>query len=416
MQLFKRFTIGIKLSLIALFLTGITLFSFFRFDHQAVVAASHPVTKANVSSSTCGSWSVVASPNIGTKPSYLSSVAAISGSDVWTVGTYDLQKTSGAFGTLIEHWNGKRWSITPRPVITHSSLQGVAALASNNVWAVGGYFNATTRLYQTLIEHWDGSLWSVVSSPNPSNLSGQVSLASIAAISANDIWAVGYSQISNGDFQTLVEHWDGTQWSIIASPDVGGSGANYLFGVAAVASNNVWAVGQYYTSPGGGVRQTLVEHWDRTQWSIIASPNVGTLGSGLQGVSVVSASNMWAVGFYSTQQASQTLVEHWDGTQWSVVSSPNVGSGSNALLAITANSPKNIWAVGDSTSSTNPNDTQSLIEHWDSVQWSVVSSPGPGTFKNVLNGITHVPGTRQVWTVGYFDNGNGAQTLTEFYC
>src|SRR5205823_13678772 len=78
----------------------------------------------------------------------------------------------------------------------------------------------------------------------------------VAAISPNDVWAVGY--YSNGTI-TLVEHWDGTQWSIVPSPNPGDSD-NYLGAVATVSSNDVWAVGYFDAGPGAGW-QTLVEHY-----------------------------------------------------------------------------------------------------------------------------------------------------------
>ena len=50
---------------------------------------------------------------------------------------------------------------------------------------------------------------------------------------------------SNGSIdQTLTEHWNGTAWSVVASPNLGTSD-NVLYGVAAVAANDVWAVGYY---------------------------------------------------------------------------------------------------------------------------------------------------------------------------
>src|SRR5437764_621866 len=55
-------------------------------------------------------------------------------------------------------------------------------------------------------------------------------------------------------------------------------------------------------------------------WSVVSSPNVGTSSNVLNGVAVVSANDVWAVGYYS----GGTLIEHWDGTSWSVVPSPNV--------------------------------------------------------------------------------------------
>ena len=50
---------------------------------------------------------------------------------------------------------------TPSIGVTRASLAGVAALGPNNVWAVG------TTITGTLVEHWNGAAWSVVPSPSP---------------------------------------------------------------------------------------------------------------------------------------------------------------------------------------------------------------------------------------------------------
>jgi hypothetical protein len=88
--------------------------------------------------------------------------------------------------------------------------------------------------------------WNVVSSPNIGT--GQNQLLGMTAISATDVWAVGDYTNSLGYEQTLTEHWDGTSWSVVSSPNVG-TGYNYLEGVAAVSANNVWAVGEYPYNP-----------------------------------------------------------------------------------------------------------------------------------------------------------------------
>ena len=58
-------------------------------------------------------------------------------------------------------------------------------------------------------------LSSLVLVPSPQVSSG--SLAGAAAIAANDIWAVGNFRISNGA-QTLAEHFNGTSWSVVPTP------------------------------------------------------------------------------------------------------------------------------------------------------------------------------------------------------
>ena len=104
----------------------------------------------------------------------------------------------------------------------------------------------------------------------------------------------------------------------------------------------------------------MIEHWNGTSWSVVKSPNVGSDSDGnvLSGVAAVSASNIWAVGSYS----KGSLIEHWNGTSWSVVKSPNVGSQFNYLSGVAAVSASNIWAVGDYKSSASP--YQTLIEFY----------------------------------------------------
>ena len=109
--------------------------------------------------------------------------------------------------------------------------------------------------YRTLIAHWNGASWTVVASPNQ----GQDNvLYKLAALGASDIWATG-NYYSNGVNQTLVEHWNGTAWTLIASPDQGHE-SNDLFAVTAVTADDIWAVGQYDDN-GNQDWRTLVEHY-----------------------------------------------------------------------------------------------------------------------------------------------------------
>ena len=107
-----------------------------------------------------------------------------------------------------------------------------------------------------------------------------------------------------------------------------------------------WAVGNFTTASGS--EQTLIEHWNGTSWSVVASPNPGA--GGLNGVAIVSATDSWAVGdfFNTTSSATQTLIEQWNGTSWSVVASPSPSATTNLLEAAAADpSSGQAWAVGD---------------------------------------------------------------------
>ncbi len=98
--------------------------------------------------------------------------------------------------------------------------------------------------------HWDGSQWTAVSAP------GVAVLKAVSARASNDVWAVGISENSN---QAPVMHWDGTAWTIVSHPPPGPDpdDISELYGVLALSSNEVWAVGDvghYYLA---GARRAL---------------------------------------------------------------------------------------------------------------------------------------------------------------
>src|SRR5205814_5336788 len=100
--------------------------------------------------------------------------------------------------------------------------------------------------------------------------------------------------------QTLIEHWDGTQWSIVLSPNW--SGPDHLYGITAIAANNIWAVGDY---DNGGATQALTEHWDGIQWRTWGTPSPdSSTSNALYGITALSANNMWAVGYSTSCYAS----------------------------------------------------------------------------------------------------------------
>jgi hypothetical protein len=100
------------------------------------------------------------------------------------------------------------------------------------------------------------------------------------------------------------------------SPNPSSTG-NFLSGVSAVSATDAWAVGYYDNS--SGVGDTLILHWNGTAWSKVKSPNPSSTSNVLSGVSAVSATDAWAVGDYqnNTTGADDTLILHWNGTSWS---------------------------------------------------------------------------------------------------
>src|SRR6266487_4654497 len=111
-------------------------------------------------------------------------------------------------------------------------------------------------------------------------------------------------------------------WSFSYGPSLGGW-TNYLFGVSALSSDDIWAVGEYATAYGVPA-QTLTLHWNGTSWNIVPGANTPDPNH-LAGVAGVSTNDVWAVGYHDiTTYTPQSFIEHWDGTQWSIVPSPTV--------------------------------------------------------------------------------------------
>lgn len=247
------------------------------------------------------SWSVVSSPTpAGTAGNYLTGVVALSSTDAWAVGY------TGIADTLIEHWDGSQWSVVPSPNPSQGAnlLFAVTATSVTDVWAVGTYANAASD-EEPLIEHWDGTSWNVVSAPVPAgNPIGPNMLEAVSAASSTDIWAVGRYDIP-GEY-TLIEHWNGSAWSVVPNPSPGtGTDGVDLSGVAAISASNAWAVGSLSHEAGGIV--PILEHWNGTSWSLVSGLALPTTYYGFNAITVVVGSQVMAVGSYRPSSSTSYL-------------------------------------------------------------------------------------------------------------
>ena len=304
-------------------------------------------------------------------PAGCEDVAASSSTDAWAVGSSVRLRPTRPDIPLIEHHDGTSWAISPSadgPAAVQSALSGVAARTASDAWAVGSFTRAN-NLVRTLIEHWDGTTWTRVQSPN----AGQPAngdLSGVAVVAADDVWAVGgYGQGAPG--RTLIEHWDGTTWTVVPSPNKGPF-PNSLSGVTAIAPDDVWAVGTWFTKAFDD--RTLTLHWDGTSWHRVSSPNAGptSAANDLVSVSANATDDVWAVG----SRGLHTLTMHWDGTSWSIVPSPTPG-GLADLAAVVAVGPDDVWAAGGSVDR-QVNAGRTLVEHWDGMGWKVVDEREQG--------------------------------------
>src|SRR5204863_5280207 len=131
--------------------------------------------------------------------------------------------------------------------------------------------------------------------PTPNASDGNNVVYSVEAIGSADVWAVGSYRDDQDIAQSLVIHWDGQVWSIVPAPSPGADG-NELYAVSGGSSTDVWAVG--YTDPDTGADDTLIEHWDGSAWSVVPSPSPGPDVDALYGVDALTSGDAWSVGYH----------------------------------------------------------------------------------------------------------------------
>lgn len=291
---------------------------------------------------------------------------------------------------------GPDWHKVPHSA-TDAALMDVAVISGTDAWTVGEqqppFENSTP-----VAEHWDGTSWSAV--PVPPTPTGIGELDGVAAVSANDVWAVGDSSGQG----PVIRRWDGTSWGVVAPALPPGNehpGTDRLYDVAAVPTGQAWAVGRFSSRYAPGP-VTLIESWNGTSWTRMPTPSPGALSNSLQGVAAVSADDVWAVGWYLGDQTNVALALHWDGTSWtrSPMTPP---PGNTELQGVTAVSADDVWAVGT-------NEGRPLAMHWDGTRWNVL--PRPSMTSAWLQAVAPISGGG-VWAAGYqmTDDGTVSRPL-----
>ena len=150
---------------------------------------------------------------------HLDAVTYVSQGVMWSVGSHDMCGGGcyDASPIAVRCFGTNCASYPPLGAGLLTKLRGVAGAADNDVWAVG----SVSGTNQSLIEHWDGSSWSIVPSPNIGELTA------VTAVANDNVWTVGPGGIL---------HYDGSSWTQANAP----AGA---YGIASREPDNVWAVG-----------------------------------------------------------------------------------------------------------------------------------------------------------------------------
>jgi hypothetical protein len=317
--------------------------------------------------------------------SVLTSVAAVSSTDVWTVGYVNLPGRR-PYVPLIKHFDGVSWRTVPSFSGT-GQLTSVDAVATDDVWAVGHARHARNTI---LVLHWDGVSWQRTATPHypdegylynvdviaPDRVlatgyyysgecpcypirmvwngtewsvaTGKLALLSdLSVLSPRDIWGVG-NRTSDWQSDEVAFHWNGKRWQNMHPPR---SIGRYL--VEAIADDDVWQAG-------GPNADSLLEHWDGHTWTHVDD----AADADIRELSSSGADDVWAAGYNSRQG----LLEHWDGQEWSSVANPGTPLSGSQLNGVLVISRTDAWAVGSYRAGLN---THKILMHWDGHTWSL---------------------------------------------
>ena len=178
---------------------------------------------------------------VGTTASILWSVTCVNISDCWAAGGQE-EDGSTSPTPLAEHWDGGSWTVVPTPIAS-GFLFSLTCVSSSNCWGAGTTVDSSgggNNPLNGFMIHWDGTTWTQV----PTAPSGQTydQFNSVTCASSSDCWTVGFAgptQSQSGFLpnvepyvpgaSALAEHWDGSTWSVAASPSgAPGSSGTYL--------------------------------------------------------------------------------------------------------------------------------------------------------------------------------------------
>lgn len=249
------------------------------------------------------------------------------------------------------------WEVLPVPSTSWDrSIDDLAVISANDAIAVGDREEQSWLVeWRALVWRFDGTQWREHPAPPDAG-----SLYSVAAASANDVWALsGDMYTPDRVYGSYVHRWNGTAWGTTTIPNHPGGGRLVARDIA-VAGGTVWVAGSYETKPPqwpNNYRAPAILRWTGSGWSYldVPAPAGDTI---LTEVHVVSATDVWATGVENTAGGPRPYVVRWNGVRWSQATTPATVPGTGVYAGI-ARANGEVWAGGayTPTSDRDPEDT-----------------------------------------------------------
>jgi hypothetical protein len=343
----------------------------------------------------------------------------------WIVGMSFVSINNGNPTDLFEHWNGSAWAAATTgnpPGQILSGLFSVACATSSDCWAVGAQKSEKGTAPVPLVEHWNGATWTSVAAPSTSGyLTSVTCVASTDCWAAGtSVTDDGQSDPLHG----MLDHWNGSTWTTVPTQP-SGQERDQFNAVDCTSASNCWAVGFAGPNglannflpnimPQVSGANAFIEHWNGTSWTVTSAPGAASpLGTYLNSVTCATPTQCWAVGadMGADGNPSSTLVDAWNGSSWTTVASPDPSSGGSLLTAVTCIDASNCWAsgaVGLGGGGGGGNTPNPMIAVWNGSTWSVDPSPSAAAF-GYLNDVS-CSGGSGCFAVGFAATDTGKAT------
>ncbi len=310
-------------------------------------------------------------------------VAALSSRDVWAVGAIGKDPR---LTPVAAHWDGRSLSVTkPFPPSVHGTLDGVAALAPTDVWAVATLVIGRQRPFESrgAIVHWDGRRWTRVATsvPPASNL------FDVTATWGTDVWVGGTEvakvrvndPIDSGTVdRPLLMHWDGSRWrrddvsrlvrqcpwreNVEGQVEWVWTCDASIAAIDAAARNDVWAAGTEEAVDFAGYSSTLL-HSNGGSWKALGEPATKDSG-GLSAADVdaTAPGEAWTLDdFVDASVESEYRLVHWTKGRARAFEYQTRGASVAALAAV---SSRSVWIVGERWSDDGNVPLGPMVIHW----------------------------------------------------
>ncbi|MCC7387247.1 MAG: hypothetical protein IT431_00615 [Phycisphaerales bacterium] len=324
-------------------------------------------------------------------------------------------------GLAAGHAWAQQWepSFPPNPSSTgHNFLMGVSALGADDAWAVGYYDisqGGNSDTY-TLAVRWDGQGWAQTPTPSPdTNGAGTTcALNAVEAIGPDDAWAAGYKTIQHPfdgvvGTQLLVLHWDGQEWTEVDAPITpAGRTGAYVRDIKAFGPDDIWFTGLFNFFDAEGA-SGLAMHWDGSGFTLHLTPNFTQNAEKNQVLDRDAQGNLWIVGMHGRGGfGSHPYVLRGDGDSWDIVGSWSELDYSD-LQTIVAFAEDDAW-IGMSKRQ-NGSFVGYVWMHWDGSSWTEHTVPAQYHEPHLVAG-----GADDIYSGGeasLFHHDGGAWTLVD---